>query len=277
MATYVVSDIHGYFYRFQDALAKANFNEEKDTLYVLGDLTDRGPHSGEVLEWAYNCSANVHFLRGNHEDLMLSYFKDQKYAGEIFEDQEELEDFFYSSVWYWNGARKTWKYLMNKIPKAHREDILKWIDTWPLYYDIEVNGRRFILVHAGLAIEGMRFSDDRYEKGLKKWVKIPDIAKPQYSQSLLWIRANWILDNNELPCDVVFGHTPCVSVLRMLEDANDWNEIDGIDEIPIIKGTGVIHFGKGVRKHCIDSGRETLSILRLEDFKEFNSSIEEGD
>jgi predicted phosphodiesterase len=45
MATYVVSDIHGYYYRFMDLLKKVEYDPNKDSLYVLGDIVDRGPHS----------------------------------------------------------------------------------------------------------------------------------------------------------------------------------------------------------------------------------------
>ena len=43
MASYVISDIHGEYDKFLDLLQKTGLREE-DTLYILGDVVDRGPH-----------------------------------------------------------------------------------------------------------------------------------------------------------------------------------------------------------------------------------------
>lgn len=39
---YVVSDIHGYYDRYLKLLEVINFTDD-DTLYILGDIVDRGP------------------------------------------------------------------------------------------------------------------------------------------------------------------------------------------------------------------------------------------
>ena len=41
MATYVISDIHGEYEKFMELLEEIEL-EENDTLYVLGDVLDRG-------------------------------------------------------------------------------------------------------------------------------------------------------------------------------------------------------------------------------------------
>lgn len=43
MATYVISDIHGEYEMFNRLLEKIQL-KETDTLYVLGDILDRGVH-----------------------------------------------------------------------------------------------------------------------------------------------------------------------------------------------------------------------------------------
>lgn len=43
MATYVISDIHGEYEKFMELLEEIEL-EENDTLYVLGDVLDRGKH-----------------------------------------------------------------------------------------------------------------------------------------------------------------------------------------------------------------------------------------
>ena len=43
MATYVISDIHGEYERFMELLEEIEL-KDTDTLYVLGDVLDRGEH-----------------------------------------------------------------------------------------------------------------------------------------------------------------------------------------------------------------------------------------
>ena len=43
MATYVISDIHGQYNMFIELLDKIDL-KDTDTLYILGDVLDRGPH-----------------------------------------------------------------------------------------------------------------------------------------------------------------------------------------------------------------------------------------
>lgn len=72
MSIYCISDIHGCFIEFNKMLRLINF-QESDELYILGDIFDRGPASAEMLWWATKqAPANVHFLLGNHEDMILA-------------------------------------------------------------------------------------------------------------------------------------------------------------------------------------------------------------
>jgi serine/threonine protein phosphatase 1 len=50
MATYVISDIHGYYSRFIDLLQQIEFDDGVDELYILGDCFDRGPQNKEMLD-----------------------------------------------------------------------------------------------------------------------------------------------------------------------------------------------------------------------------------
>ena len=47
MSTFVLSDIHGEYNKFINMLDKIHFSD-KDTLYVLGDVLDRGPEPIKV-------------------------------------------------------------------------------------------------------------------------------------------------------------------------------------------------------------------------------------
>ena len=69
MSTYVLSDIHGEKDRFEAMLETIGFSQE-DTLYILGDVVDRGPDGISILRRIMNMP-NVYMLLGNHEDMML--------------------------------------------------------------------------------------------------------------------------------------------------------------------------------------------------------------
>ena len=264
MAIYVISDIHGAYNRFIDLLEQVKFDYDKDTLYVLGDCCDRLPNSGKMIEWMieHKDNENIKYLLGNHEDLMLSWFKE--YEGQFVD-----YDVFYNSVWSWNGGDMTWEYLMD-LPREKRKEFLSWVRSWPLFYDIEVNGERFVLVHAGIAINGVRLEDDYYDKGLYKWVEIDGFLR-QWSQSLLWIRNNWFRNNSELPCHVIFGHTSTSILYEILESMKEY-----YDDL-FVQGDSekICHFGCKFQKHAIDTGRQVLGMLRLDDWEEFYSDVKE--
>lgn len=268
MATYVISDIHGYFIRFKNLLNKVNFDAKKDTLYILGDICDRGPQNAEMIEWAYDQPSSVKFIRGNHDDFLVTYMR--KFFNNTPKNKEELEsykyDFAYNNIWIvYNGGIKTFDYLAS-LPRERAEDIVNWIDKWPLFYDIEVNGRRFVLVHAGI-VNRIRLGDDFFSDGLNKDVEIKGF-ECVWSQTLLWTRATWFSGTaSELPCDVVFGHTPTANIYDLLV----WTDED--KEYYNIKGEPphFLHFGYQGRAHAIDTGRKTMGILRLDDMQEFYS------
>lgn len=66
---FVVGDIHGMFPALCELLALVRFNEERDRLFSVGDLIDRGPCSHEALDWL--AKPWFHSVRGNHEQFLI--------------------------------------------------------------------------------------------------------------------------------------------------------------------------------------------------------------
>lgn len=62
---YVMSDIHGRYDVFIKMLNKIKFTD-KDTLYVIGDVFDRGPESIRTSLYIMS-KENIIMLAGNHE------------------------------------------------------------------------------------------------------------------------------------------------------------------------------------------------------------------
>lgn len=68
----IVGDIHGCFSKLERALQAVRFDPGRgDRLFSVGDLVDRGPESGRVLEWL--AQPWFHAVRGNHEDMAIEF------------------------------------------------------------------------------------------------------------------------------------------------------------------------------------------------------------
>ena len=66
---FVVGDVHGMFGHLRALLDEVGFDEERDRLFSVGDLVDRGPGSSEALEWLDR--PWFHACRGNHEQFAI--------------------------------------------------------------------------------------------------------------------------------------------------------------------------------------------------------------
>lgn len=67
MASYAIGDIQGCFRSLKKLLKKIEFDPEVDTLWLAGDLVNRGPDSLKVLEFAYKYRKNIRCVLGNHD------------------------------------------------------------------------------------------------------------------------------------------------------------------------------------------------------------------
>ena len=63
MAIYVTSDAHGHVCALDEALSKISLTSD-DTLYVLGDMIDRGPDPVGVINLVRSLP-NARVLKGN--------------------------------------------------------------------------------------------------------------------------------------------------------------------------------------------------------------------
>lgn len=72
MKRFIVGDIHGAYKALRDVLEKANFNEQEDTLYAVGDYVDGWPESAEVIRYLKGLP---HFkgVLGNHDDWAANW------------------------------------------------------------------------------------------------------------------------------------------------------------------------------------------------------------
>lgn len=69
----VVGDVHGCFRTVERALSELRFDPDRDRLFGVGDLVNRGPHSTDALTWLENRFHSV--TLGNHERPIRDWFR----------------------------------------------------------------------------------------------------------------------------------------------------------------------------------------------------------
>lgn len=128
---YVCSDIHGQIGLYRKMMEEIDLKPE-DTLYIIGDVIDRGPDSIGILQDIMK-RENVELFVGNHEMMMIDYFHESPYK----------DSWFCSN----NGGRKTYNQFM-KLSEEEQEKVFFYIkDAWIQKY-IEVDGEKYALHHS---------------------------------------------------------------------------------------------------------------------------------
>lgn len=72
MALYMIGDVQGCDDALGQLLEKIGFSRSRDTLYLLGDLVNRGPQSLGVLRRMMALEGSAHCLLGNHDLHLLA-------------------------------------------------------------------------------------------------------------------------------------------------------------------------------------------------------------
>ncbi len=194
MSIFVVSDIHGMYDEFEQLLQHW---DQKSELVILGDLADRGPKSLDVIykviELKEQFGHQVHFLKGNHDEMLLEYIEQR---------EEKLGRFIR------NGGATTIASLfepihidINQFTEVEQveflrhayEDELTFIANAPCYEIIH----NVLFTHAG------------FDTTLEDFYNTSSV-------DFIWIRRHFDKPN-PTPYVNVFGHTP----VHMIHDACD--------------------------------------------------------
>lgn len=190
---YAVGDIHGR----SDLLAKLLFQIEVDAatrraakkqLVFLGDYVDRGPDSRGVVDILLHrlpADFSAHFLKGNHEALLLAFLA----------DAERLD------LWRLNGGSATMASYGVDVdeldtthapPRAWREAFASVLPLAHLdflrYLELKISVADYLFVHAGVR---------------------PGVPlDAQREADLIWIRDAFLDSSESFGKIVVHGHTP---------------------------------------------------------------------
>ena len=147
MKKFIVSDLHGNG-NIYDSIINflENINKEEDvTLFINGDLIDRGEDSARMLidvkdRVINNKSFPIVYLGGNHELMM-------------YQDSLKIENGKgpECSIWpYYNGGKVTKSYLEKLVDIEEEFKIIDFISNLKIYHKFseELNGKKIVLVHA---------------------------------------------------------------------------------------------------------------------------------
>jgi bis(5'-nucleosyl)-tetraphosphatase (symmetrical) len=125
MALYMIGDVQGCDGALQRLLDTLDFSPSRDTLYLLGDLVNRGPDSAAVLRRLMGYGDAARCLLGNHDLNLLAVAQ---------------------------GARKPHrKDTLDAVlhaPDCHA--MLHWLRHQKLAISLECAGQPLLMVHAGV-------------------------------------------------------------------------------------------------------------------------------
>ena len=127
--TYVMSDIHGMSELFQRMLEQIRFSDE-DTLYILGDMIDRGPDPAGILDIVMACD-NIIALKGNHEDGFVEWYEN---VGDKVQQR-----YYYNAYDVLADCEAT----REKLP-----EYVRFMKNLPLYRKVKMNGNCYLMAHA---------------------------------------------------------------------------------------------------------------------------------
>ena len=191
---YAMSDLHGQYEQWLQMLEKIRFTDD-DTLYVLGDVVDRGPRPVTLLRDMARRD-NVYPILGNHDALARLLLRSL-----LTEVTEESCDALLSGEsmpelmrWLGDGGFTTVREFSALSPQE-RSDVLDYLDDFPLYETVDVGDRAFVLVHAGLE----NFDESR---------RLRDYS----ADELLFSRQPMQAYFSDPAVHVIAGHTPTLAL-----------------------------------------------------------------
>ncbi len=123
MATYAVGDLQGCLKPLKKLLKKIQFDYDNDTLWLTGDLVNRGPQSLETLRFVYQHRKSIVTVLGNHDLHLLAIAGGYK----IPSRSDTLDDI---------------------LDAPDKDELLSWLRQQPLlHHDKDL---AYTMVHAGI-------------------------------------------------------------------------------------------------------------------------------
>ena len=144
--TYAVANLHGCFSKFKKLLKQINFNDN-DVMYVVGDIVDYGEEPIELL-CDLSMRYNVIPILGECDFRAFEMLTElDKMLGGASPDPEVIGKM---TEWIQEGGAKTMEGF-KALDDDMKEGVLEYLEDMSLYEEVEVRGKKYLLVHAGIA------------------------------------------------------------------------------------------------------------------------------
>jgi len=191
---YAIGDIHGRADLLALLLAEIESDSARSkdakrrTLVFLGDYIDRGHDSRRVVDMVLDdlpAGFDAHFLKGNHEAIMLDFLDDPSYLGHWLANGADATFRSYgldvAELVGRGAAPEVWRRaFLASLPETHR-DFFKALELAVSFGD-------YFFVHAGVR---------------------PGVPlEAQDPNDMIWIRGPFLQSEDDFGKIVVHGHTP---------------------------------------------------------------------
>lgn len=161
MKHWVMSDLHGDYEGYMTLLEKMRFSE-KDVLYVVGDVLDRGRGGIKILQHMM-MQPNIYPILGNHEYMGVKCLR--FLLQEITEESiAALDEGIVRGLLEWQnvGGQATLDEF-HKLTLEEKLDIIEYLEEFALYEEVTVCGKTYIMLHAGFIHFSPEKSMDEYQ------------------------------------------------------------------------------------------------------------------
>lgn len=214
---FVVGDIHGCFALLDAELAARGFDPERDRLFSVGDLIDRGKESPAVLDAMHRYQIKA--VRGNHEQLILDWALNggpehiRAYRASLADPHADADNVF-GNVAYRGGLTSALLYNGGEwFVELYSSDgdaasqlgrrIVDYFSALPWAMEIETAHGVIGVVHADVPCAQW-----------SKLIRVLEKGRPDHPvrEQVLWDRRRWAA--HEVPTQiagvtaVIVGHTP---------------------------------------------------------------------
>ena len=181
MAVYAVGDLQGCLKPLKRLLERVAFAPDRDKLWLVGDLVNRGPESLETLRFLYRMRESLVCVLGNHDLHLLA----------VGHNAERL---------------KKGDTLREILQAPDCDELLSWLRQQPLlHHDAE---RNIALVHAGIPPQWTLKKALKCASEVEHALRDDNLIGPYLYGMYGNDPAKW---DNELTASPVYGLLPTIS------------------------------------------------------------------
>ncbi|MBP3622414.1 MAG: metallophosphoesterase [Lachnospiraceae bacterium] len=191
-------------YRVSANVKKIDFGND-DILVIADDIIDRGTENYQILQWMEGKHHNVEFIKGNHDYL----FEQDVLALDIYKD--DIKDKYHMLKMKDENYDKygTIEQLLFD-QNVSIEQMVRWakmIEEFPYLKEVCVNGKNYLIVHAGYMDEYSLSKSPIALNSTKEEIRFMLYGIENF---YLWAREEALIVGGKKDTTIIAGHTPTI-------------------------------------------------------------------